>query len=100
MMSVDKSVEWVAEETEVLGENVSQCHFAHHKSHMAWPWLELGPPRWEAGNYGTAYKDKNIRTIAISDKIITYHGDKNLDWGPFDCYTSTLVQLRSYLIEK
>jgi hypothetical protein len=22
----------------------------HHKSHMTWPGLELGPPLWEAGD--------------------------------------------------
>jgi hypothetical protein len=38
----------IGRETEVLGENLPQRHFAHRKSHMTWPWIELGPPRWEA----------------------------------------------------
>jgi hypothetical protein len=35
MMSVKQSVEQeLAGETEVLGENLPQSYFAHHKSHM------------------------------------------------------------------
>jgi hypothetical protein len=33
-------------ETEVLGENLPQCRFFHHKPHML-PGREPGPPRWE-----------------------------------------------------
>jgi hypothetical protein len=48
MMSVEQSVEWLAGETEVLGENLPQCRFIHNKSHMTYP--DLNPvPRCEAG---------------------------------------------------
>jgi hypothetical protein len=45
------SVEWMARETELLEENLSQSLFVHHKSHVAWPGIESGPPLWEAGDY-------------------------------------------------
>jgi hypothetical protein len=51
IMNVEQSVEWeLTGETEVLGENLPQRHFVHHKSRMATPELEPGPPRWEAGD--------------------------------------------------
>jgi hypothetical protein len=47
IMTMEKSVEWLAGETKVLGENLPQYRFVHYKSHML-PVREPGPQRWEA----------------------------------------------------
>jgi hypothetical protein len=49
-MMMKKWVEWLAEETEVLGENLPQCSFVHHKPYML-PGREPGPPWWETSEY-------------------------------------------------
>jgi hypothetical protein len=51
MVILEKLVEWrLAEETEVLGEILTQHHFMHHKSLMTRTGFEPGPPRWEASD--------------------------------------------------
>jgi hypothetical protein len=55
MMSVHHSVECLAGETEVLRENLLQCRFVHHKSHMTLSGLQPGPRRWEATTNSLSY---------------------------------------------
>jgi hypothetical protein len=51
IMMMENLVEWrLAGETEVLGENLPQRHFVHHKSHLIRPGFEPGPPRWGASD--------------------------------------------------
>jgi hypothetical protein len=49
IMMMEKLVEWLAGETEVLGGNLPQCRIVHHKSHML-PRREPGQPLWEASD--------------------------------------------------
>jgi hypothetical protein len=44
IMMMEKVVESLAGETEVLGRNLPQCRFVHHKPHTL-PGREPGPPR-------------------------------------------------------
>jgi hypothetical protein len=48
---------WLAGETEVLGENMTQCRFAHHKLRMLNPGHRGGKPATNRLSYGTAEKD-------------------------------------------
>jgi hypothetical protein len=49
IMMMEKLVGRLARKTEVLGENLPQCRFVHHKPHML-PGREPGPPWWEASD--------------------------------------------------
>jgi hypothetical protein len=62
-MMMEKFVELLAVETEVLGENLPQCRFVHHKPHML-TGREPGPPWWKPAtnrlSYGTAFCSCNF----------------------------------------
>jgi hypothetical protein len=49
IMLMENLVEWLARETEVLGEYLLQCRFVHRKPHMLLG-REPGPLRWEASD--------------------------------------------------
>jgi hypothetical protein len=56
-MMMEKLMEWLAGETEVLGENLPQCRFVHHKPHMVpgrEPGRRSGKPAINRLSYGTA----------------------------------------------
>jgi hypothetical protein len=43
VVTVEQLEEWrLSRENQVLGENLPQRHFDHHKSHMKWPGLKPG----------------------------------------------------------
>jgi hypothetical protein len=48
-MMMEKLVEYLAGETEVLGENLPPFRFVHHKPHMH-PGCKPGPPQWETSD--------------------------------------------------
>jgi hypothetical protein len=57
-MKMEKLVERLAGETEVLGENLPQCRFVHHKPHMLTgrePGRHGGKPATDRFSYGTAF---------------------------------------------
>jgi hypothetical protein len=50
IVRMENLVEWMAGETEVLGENLAWRQFVHHKSHLTRPRIKPGPQRWEASD--------------------------------------------------
>jgi hypothetical protein len=59
IMMMEKLVEWLAGETEELGENLTQCHCVHHKPHILCPDVNPGrcdgKPATNRLSYGTAH---------------------------------------------
>jgi hypothetical protein len=65
-----RSVGWgrvhLAGDTEELGWNLPQCLFVHHKSHMIWPGIEPGLPRWRAKARSLSWLNRNSNITRYS----------------------------------
>jgi hypothetical protein len=48
-MMMEKLAEKIGGKSEVLGENLPQCRFVHHKPHIL-PGREPGPPQWKVSD--------------------------------------------------
>jgi hypothetical protein len=60
---MEKLVEWLAGEIEVLGENLPQCRFVHHKPYM--------PARtWNPGRRGEKPASNRLRTPEVKTVYI------------------------------
>jgi hypothetical protein len=76
-------VKWQWQVIEYSAKNLYQRHFFHHKSHMDWPAIELGPTSWEGENYppepwyvrfryGVKWKYFSIHLSQISENNVAF----------------------------
>jgi hypothetical protein len=72
----EKLVEWrLAGETELLGENLPQRYFVHHKSHMTRPGFEPGgKPATNRLSYGAAFSAEVKNASVVPLPTVCLHG--------------------------
>jgi hypothetical protein len=71
-MMMEKLVERLAEETEIPGENLSQCRYIHHKPHMlpeANPGSSGGKPATNHSSYLLYFINTNKTSTTLPRKM-------------------------------
>jgi hypothetical protein len=98
-MSVEQSVEWeLAGETEVLGENLPQCHFVHLKSHMTW--LGLGTRGAAVGSRRLTAWTMARQTVGLLSSCTLSIAQYCTERGLFPSADKTLGGINGTLLEK
>jgi hypothetical protein len=71
ILNMKQMMEWKSgRKTEVLDENLPRYHCVYHETHMTWPGIEPGEPRWE-GPYNSSNQSTKIdsKVIQFCDSV-------------------------------
>jgi hypothetical protein len=63
----------LAGETEVLGENLTQCHFCPSQNPTCPPGFEPGPPRWDALLITCLASSQKMEAIRSSETSVNFY---------------------------
>jgi hypothetical protein len=65
---------WLAEETEVRGENLPQCRFVHHNSHMTWAGSQNSSCHGRVSNRRPSEYKTEALSVEPASCVICYPG--------------------------
>ena len=73
------------DKTQLLAKNLFQWPFIHHNSHIDTPGTELGPPRWEGGDYPPVSQHGPFALITVNHRAEQMESKRPFHLFPMEC---------------